>query len=246
MKKNEKSAACISIVPEAPRRKSSGIFEIDRGRPQRPPEPQPRTTPGIADRHSAYLRAVAPRFGPVEDGMLAGLYPLMRVVRLERGGHFLKAGDVAHSFGWIVRGLVREYYVSQNGRQHNRAFCWEGLPFGSLVDLISSEPPITYIEAVEDVEALVMEWGDFEALCNRDPRWHVYARRCTEFLLVTKIRREHDLLTLDAEARYQRLLERAPGIEARVPLYHLASYLGMRHEHLSRVRRKRSEATESE
>src|SRR5262245_40281716 len=130
-----------------------------------------RMNSAIAERHVAFLREVAPRFGPVEPDMWPALLPLVRIVRLERGGHFLKAGDVAHSFGWIVRGLVREYYLSASGREHNRAFCSEGLPFGSLIDLIARQPSITYIEAIEDVEALVIPWSGFEALCTRDPRW---------------------------------------------------------------------------
>lgn len=238
MKKMASERSAELSFPTEPKKKPSGIYELDRAR-------RGDRAIAIAERHVAFLRAVGPRFGPVEPDMWPALLPLVRIVRLERGGHFLKAGDVAHSFGWIVRGLVREYYVSSNGREHNRAFCWEGLPFGSLIDLISMQPPITYIEAIEDVEALVIQWNDFEALCARDPRWHVFARRCTELLLFTKIRREHDLLTLDAEARYERLLERAPGIESRVPLYHLASYLGIRHEHLSRIRRRRAGAAEA-
>lgn len=238
MKKNATEARDL-VLPDAEPKKASGVFPIDRVTSRRDEAIRPMS---IAERHATFLRAVLPRYGPIEPDMWPALLPLIRIVRLERGAHFLKAGDVAHSFGFIVRGLVREYYVSSNGREHNRAFCWEGTPFGSLVDLISTEPPMTYIEVIEDIEALVMTWSDFEALCAREPRFHVFARRVTELLLVTKIRREHDLLMLDAEERYARVLAASPGIETRVPLYHLASYLGIRHEHLSRIRRKRAQS----
>lgn len=192
----------------------------------------------LTEPDTAFVRTVLPRFGPVEDDMWNDLWPLVRTARLERGHHFLRSGERATAFGWVRRGLVRAYSVTTDGKEHNRGFSWEGQPFGSLVDLLADRPTRTFVEALEEVDAIVVDFRDFEALCARDPRWHAFARRITERLLASKTRREHALLVLDAEARYKQLLARAPGIEARVPLYHLASYLGIRHEHLSRIRRR--------
>lgn len=184
----------------------------------------------------AQLRAAVERLAPIEDHVWASIVPFVRVVRMPRGAYFLRAGDRARAFGWVVRGIVRKFYVSTDGREHNAAFTAEGGPFGSYTDLVSGEPSRTSIECLEDVEALVVDWADFEAVCAREPGWHEVVRAVSTKLLETKTARESALLTQDAEARYARLLATSPDLVARVPAYHLASYLGMRPEHLSRVR----------
>lgn len=191
--------------------------------------------------HLALLRVTVDRVSPVEDDAWAGLVPLVRHVRMAKGDVFLRAGEHAHAFGWVLAGIMRKFYVSAGGREHNAGFSVEGRPFGSFADIISGAPSRVSIDCLEDVEAAVVEWSEFQALCVRDPRWQATTRAIAEVLLVAKTRREQELLTLDAEDRYRLLLAREPEVALRVPLYHLASHLGMRPEHLSRIRRKLSE-----
>jgi hypothetical protein len=60
-------------------------------------------------------------------------------------------------------------------------------------------------------------------------------------LLDQKLRREHDLLTLNGSSRYRQLCEDSPQLAARIPLVHLASYLGLTDVSLSRIRRRLNE-----
>jgi CRP-like cAMP-binding protein len=167
-----------------------------------------------------------------------GLIPLTRSVRFTKGDVFLRGGEMAHTFGWVGTGIMRKYYVGANGREHNSAFSVDGSPFGSFADLTSGLPSKVYIDCLEDTDAVVMEWDDFRALCVRDPRWAAVSAEMSVLLFARKNQREQSLLTLSAEERYKHLLEHAPEIALRVPLYHLASHLGMTPEHLSRVRAK--------
>lgn len=193
----------------------------------------------------AILRASVAHVAPVDDAAWAELLPHVRLVYMAKGDYFLRAGEHAHAFGWVLRGIVRKYYTGANGREHVSAFSTESYPFGSLPDLLSGEPSKTSIDCLEDTEAAVLEWADFQEICARVPQWSNVLRVASGMLLQTKAQRESQLLTLDAEERYRLLLARAPEVAMRVPLYHLASYLGMRPEHLSRVRRKLSETPSS-
>ena len=68
--------------------------------------------------------------------------------------------------------------------------------------------------------------------------WEPLRAELLGILLERKSQRELDLQTLDGRARYQKFCQKHPGLAARVPLVHLASYLGITDVSLSRIRRQ--------
>lgn len=137
----------------------------------------------------------------------------------------------------MIRGLVRELYVGEDGEEHTRTFIADGQMTGSLLDLLSNEPSVTWIQALEPTMTITFCYRDLDALSSRFPEFHVVGRRHAEALYVQKSRREHDLLALSAAERHARWVASNPGLDARVSRRHLASYLGVTPEHLSRLRR---------
>lgn len=176
------------------------------------------------------LRALA----PVDDAALRRALSDFRVVELGRDEHFLDAGALACELAFIERGLVREYYVSQGGEEHVRSFCSEGMFTGSLYDLLSGAPSVVNIQALEPTTLWVASWAGFQARCDREPAWHIAGRRHAEALYVKKAEREHQMLALTARQRWELV---PAALVKRIPGRHLASYLGITPEHLSRIRR---------
>ena len=68
--------------------------------------------------------------------------------------------------------------------------------------------------------------------------WPPLQRELLERLLTGKLQREHDLLALDGRRRYEAFCQRFPALAERVPLVHLATYLGLTDVSLSRLRRR--------
>jgi len=153
------------------------------------------------------------------------------------GAWLLKAGERAQWCFFIAQGLVRELYLDDSGQEHNRRFLTEGQVTGSLLDLISGEPAITWIQALEDTRTLAWRYADFEALCAKHRELETAARHLVEALYVFKTRREYELLVLPATERHARWLHNHEDLDARISRRHLASYLGVTPEHLSRLRR---------
>jgi CRP-like cAMP-binding protein len=155
----------------------------------------------------------------------------------DKGQALLRGGDLARWCFFICHGLVREYYIDDAGKEFTRTFLPEGELTGSLLDLLSGAPAVTWIEALEPTDTLCLAWRDLDALCERFPEIHVVLRRLAERVYVRKVRREHEFLTLSAAQRHDVWLARHKDLDRRLSRYLVASYLGITPEHLSRLRR---------
>ena len=155
------------------------------------------------------------RDAPLDDADVAALSPHLRTLALPAGSAFLRCGEVAVDCGMILRGLIREYYPLEDGREVTRAFAGPGDYVGSLSDLLGRRDRLDALAPLGYSSAGVVE--------------RVY---------LAKAAREYELLALDAEARYRRFRDLYAALEPAIPLRHVASYVGVTPEHLSRVRRR--------
>lgn len=184
---------------------------------------------------TSYVRSIA----PLEPAELDELFELTRQRYLQRGECFLRAGEYARQGCVVVSGLLREYFVLDNGVERTRAFVCEGNGTGSLVDLVSKQPATVFIVAEEPVHALVVEVEAVRELTERSAAWLRWSMRLLELAFLEKAQREYQLLSMAADERYAVFAETFPGLEARVAAKHIASYLGITPVHLSRLRHKR-------
>jgi len=178
------------------------------------------------------LRALA----PVGDEAMRALAQLLTTRSFASGDALLQSGERATWCFFVVHGLVRELYIDAAGTEHTRTFLSEGQVTGSLLDLLSGAPSVTYIQAIEPTETLAWRYAELDVLCERFPELNLVLRRFAEALALRKIRREYELLTLAASERYARWRNVHPRLDERVSRRHLASYLGVTPEHLSRLR----------
>lgn len=190
----------------------------------------------VAHALAQLFRAIA----PLGDEPLRRLAAATTVRRFDTNAWLLRGGDRAELCFLLTKGLVRELYVAEDGGEHTRSFVAEHQLTGSLLDLLSGAPSITFIQALELTETLAFRYDTFNELCAQFVELLVIARITAERLYVKKARREHEMLALTADQRYGRWLETNPTLAARVSQRHLASYLGIRPEHLSRLRTARS------
>lgn len=184
------------------------------------------------------LRRYFRRLEPFSDAECAEVEATMRIHRFERGQSFLEAGAAAVDCGTVLHGVMREFYPLADGGEVTRGFSGPGDGIGSLSDLLSGQPARSAIIAEADTTAAITSWAHVREVAARVPAWTRYLARVTEQLYITKANREYELLALDAEQRYQRFRSRYAALEAQVPLRHVASYIGVTPEHLSRLRRR--------
>lgn len=159
--------------------------------------------------------------------------------KLSYGDYFIKQGARPTEFAFVFSGVLREYYLTDQGSEYIKSFNFPGEFTGSYFDLLTEQPSTCNIRAITDCVLGVAKFSDFRNLFQEDISWERLGRIFAESLFLKKARREYELLALDAEERYELLLRSRPNIEELIPQYHIASYLGITPVSLSRIKSKR-------
>ncbi|KXX66762.1 Crp/Fnr family transcriptional regulator [Flammeovirga sp. SJP92] len=154
--------------------------------------------------------------------------------RLKKHQFLVQEGiDVPNEF-WIVNGLVRSYFMEENGKEHILQFAMENYWVSDFNAYQNHEISTLNIDCLEDSTFLVMSFEDREMMCERVPALANFFRIKSTKGFIALQKRVMGLMKDNAETRYNDLIEKLPGLTQRVPKKYLASYLGVSRETLSR------------
>ncbi len=163
--------------------------------------------------------------------------PFLRTVQLAAKTHFLTEGKTCNEIGFINSGCFRTYYLS-DGKEINTQFDFENHFVVDYDSFIQNKPSKYYIQALEDAELVCFNLDALQNAYNSSKNWERFGRNMAEYSYKCTTERVESFLFMDGTQRYQDLLEKQPMIFERIPLYHIASYLGLERESLSRLRKK--------
>ncbi len=189
-----------------------------------------------ADSSGAVVLAVLGAVTEIPATEKERLLTLLKVQKLGKGEYFVRGGETTQRLGLVVRGLLRYFYLSADGRDFTRAFQHEGQFVASMTALLSGEPSVYFIQALEETELVTLEHRDWVTLQESHVVWSHINKRLLESSVLRAEKRERSLILDSAETRYQKLLEEFPRIEQRVTQHDIASYLGITPVFLSRIR----------
>lgn len=158
---------------------------------------------------------------------------------LKKGDHFYVAGEKFDKMGFVVKGLMYNYYTKDDQTTIANYFIKEGMPATCYADLLQKVPASFSCKALEDSYLLTIRYEDFQKLFSRHNCWDRIARLSAEKLYIEKEVREMEFLLLTAEKRYENFVKCHPQLVNRVPQQLIATYLGIRPESLSRIRSQR-------
>lgn len=185
------------------------------------------------------LRGLIDRYVTVPPAPWSRFVALLQEREYPRHRHLLRIGHVSGELAFIQRGLVRRY-VREGACEVNTGFLREGSFANAFTSFTRQQPSAVALQALEDTRLLTLSHEAMQALSREHPCWQQFALGAAAFKLEQQVEREAALLACSAAERYRRLTEAWPAIELRVPLYHIASYLGIAPETLSRLRRQRT------
>jgi CRP-like cAMP-binding protein len=155
---------------------------------------------------------------------------------VKKNSHLLKPDQVSRQLSFVSRGLLRMYKLN-DGMEINTAFFPELSLADSFVSFMRQQPSEYGIQALEDTNLLTVSYDAMEKLGARNNCWRELALGASIFKLTQKENRETLLTHSSAEERYLNFLKKCPQLASRIPQYHLASYLCIKPESLSRIRK---------
>ncbi len=163
--------------------------------------------------------------------------PHLCTKKIKAKDFFLENNKICREIGFINTGTFRVFYLL-DGKEINTRFCFENefvVDYGSFLE---QKPSKYSIQALSDTEIITLDLKNLQNTYNKSHNWERFGRVMAESSYQTTIQRVDDFLFLDGKQRYEQLLEKESHILEKVPLYHIASYLGLERESLSRLRKK--------
>lgn len=154
----------------------------------------------------------------------------------KKGTVLLKEGDLSRDGYFVIKGCLRSYYVI-GGEEKTTAFYTESESFSPLC-VTNNKPSEHYVSCVEDSIATVANPDMESVIFEKFPRFETLCRILSAELLANNQASFDGFKTSSPEQRYLNLLETRPDLSRRVPQHQLASYLGIKPQSLSRIRKR--------
>ena len=183
---------------------------------------------------------IAP-FLPLSDEEASTINEHIPIVEYEKGTVLLREGQVATECYFNLKGCVREYYLSSSGDEKTTQFFIEEDAIAPLTSYNNKTPADHYLECVEDCTLAVLNYDKEQALYKLVPKFETLCRVSMEDDFGKHQKKLAKFITSSPLERYVDLMETRPELLNRVPQYHLASYLGVTPESLSRIRKRVAE-----
>ena len=161
----------------------------------------------------------------------------MVVTNIKKDTFLIKEGQTSLDTYFVLEGCLRQYCLIE-GEEKTTNFFTEGQWVISLTGLTQDKPSFYNLVCMEDTALVIGNEQQAQALFKKFPRFETLARIVVE----KSFAEQHQLMTSyqtdTPEQRYLKLLETRPDLFQRVSQYHMASYIGVKPESLSRIRKR--------
>ena len=158
--------------------------------------------------------------------------------KVRKDQYLLQEGDICKYLAFVTTGTLRSYTIDAKGEEHIVQFAFEGWWISDLYSFLTSQPSTYLIDALENSETLLIDAPSYNKLCTSLPKFERYFRILLQNNYIASHRRILASISLSAEERYLQLLDSCPTIGQRIAQRHIASFLGITPEALSRIRNR--------
>lgn len=147
-----------------------------------------------------------------------------------------KEGQVQKDVGFVCRGLLRKFYINEKGSEIIAGFSKEEEYATDYPAFLTQRPSKYYIECLEPSIIVKIPYEKLQEAYQKFKGNEMYGRLVAENVLIRETNRVESLLFENAEERYLNFLHQNKNIINRISLTHVASYLGIERQSLSRIR----------
>lgn len=159
-------------------------------------------------------------------------------VTLKKGTVIIKTDEPVDYQYFTLRGCLRAYHLDNQGKEHTIQFAIKDWWISDYTAFFSDDKAIMNVEVIQDAVLYRLCKKDKEALYVQIPKIESFFRRKLEKAFAAFQKRILSNISQTAKERYLSFIETYPNIEKCVKNYHIASYLGITTESLSRIRKE--------
>ena len=183
------------------------------------------------------IRSFISRFVQFSDAEYKEFISRLKKKIVPKGSLLLEAGHPCDFIAFITKGHFRTYCII-NEEEVTYNFFFDGNFFSDYASFVSREPTIENHQALVDSEVLLLSYADTQDLYAKIPAWQTFGRLMAEYILVRIVQRNKAMLFLSPEDQYLNLMKERPKVISNIPQHYIASYLGIKPESLSRIRKR--------
>jgi CRP/FNR family transcriptional regulator, anaerobic regulatory protein len=139
---------------------------------------------------------------------------------------------------FIAHGFMRLFYNDENGGEQTNYFAAPNGFITSFLSFIHQIKATENVECITNCDILRITHTNLKKIIDQSEKFKIFSLTIFEHAMSSAMSRANDLATLNAEQRYKKLINQQPQIIQNVPIQLIASYLGIKPESLSRIRRQ--------
>ena len=170
----------------------------------------------------------------------AYLYSISKERTVKKGEVLVKQGRRVQKTFFVNNGCIRSYCIDKHGKEHTLQFAIKDWWISDFIAIFTNELAALTVECIIDSNIIEFNSKELDEIHGLFPEFEAFQRKNLERHVVSLHKRILNQLQLNAEERYDLFLKQYPDIEKYTPNYHIASYLGITQQSLSRIRVEKS------
>ena len=164
------------------------------------------------------------------------LFSISKEKTLTKGEVLIRQGQIVKKTFFVTSGCLRSYCVDKNGKEHTLLFAIKDWWISDYIAIHTDELASLTIECLTESKVIEFNAKELDGIHSLFPEFEPYQRHNLERHVVSLHRRILNQLQLSAADRYDLFLKQYPEIEQNTRNFHIASYLGITQQSLSRIR----------
>ncbi|WP_152286643.1 Crp/Fnr family transcriptional regulator [Flavicella marina] len=161
---------------------------------------------------------------------------IAKELMVSKGDVLIRQGQVVKNTYFVKDGCLRAYCIDKNGKEHTLQFAIKNWWISDFIAIYNNELSTLTIECIADSKIIGFNAKLLDGIYSKFPEFEAFQRKNLERHVVSLHKRILNQLQLTAQERYELFLNQYPDIEQYAPNYHIASYLGITQQSLSRIR----------
>lgn len=187
------------------------------------------------DRRRDVAREIARIYCTLSPVGIQALASILVPIKVQKGELIFPEGQVCSAMYYVDRGMVRQFYY-KNGKDVTEHFSYEGRIVFCIESFLKQEPSRLFVETLENSLLYAIPYEDLHVMMTHNAEIQKLYQKILEHALISSQEHADSQRFENAAERYDRLLTNKPEIILRAPMLHIASFLQMTPETLSRVR----------